>query len=317
MSGRLLALGLVVLVLAGCQRDTDQAPGTLEYDRITLPAPAAERIVAVHVRAGEAVKAGQPLIDLDPAHTRASLDAALAELKRQQDALAESVAGPRREDIDKARASLAAAEAQARDARSYLQRLMKVAQQEKDAVAASDLDRARANAQNARGQADAARAALDQLLHGTRSEQLAQARAAVDTARAQADALRVTLGKLHVVAPRDGRIDDVPYRLGDQAPVGAPLAIELVGDRPYARIYVPVSLRAQLKVGSAVEVHVQGRAQPLAGHVRLLRAEPVFTPYYALSGDDATRLSYLAEVALDRPSDLPAGLPVHVVPATP
>jgi HlyD family secretion protein len=184
-------------------------------------------------------------------------------------------------------------------------------------VAASDLDRARANALNTGGQAAAARAALDQLLHGTRSEQLAQARAAVAAAQAQADALRVTLGKLHVVAPRDGHIDDVPYRLGDQAPVGAPLAIELVGDRPYARIYVPVAMRAQLQVGSAVQVHVQGRDQPLAGHVRLLRAEPVFTPYYALSGDDATRLSYLADVALDQPSDLPAGLPVHVAPARP
>jgi HlyD family secretion protein len=317
MSCRLLALGLAALVLAGCHRDTDKAPGTLEYDRITLPAPAAERIVAVHVRAGEAVKAGQPLLDLDPAHTRASLDAALADVKHQQEVLAEGVAGPRTEDIARARATLASAEAQARDAHSYLQRLQRVAQQEKDAVAASDLDRARANAQNTRGQADAARAALDQLLHGTRSEQLAQARAAVDAAQAQADALRVTLAKLHVVAPRDGRIDDVPYRLGDQAPVGAPLAIELVGDRPYARIYVPVAMRAQLKVGSSVQVYVQGREQPLAGHVRLLRAEPVFTPYYALSGDDATRLSYLAEVALDRPSDLPAGLPVHVAPAAP
>ena len=317
MTGRLFTLGLLACLLAGCQRSTEEAPGTLEYDRITLPAPAAERIVAMHVRAGEAVRAGQPLLDLDPAHTQANLDAALAELHRQRQALAEGVAGPRREGIARARATLAAAEALAHDANSYLERLQAVARQDRDAVAASDLDRARANAQDTRGQADAARAALDQLLHGTRSEQLAQSRAAVDAAQAQVDALRVTLGKLHVVAPRDGRIDDVPYRLGDQAPVGAPLAIELVGDRPYARIYVPVAMRSALKVGSAVRIRVQGRDQALAGQVRLLRSEPVFTPYYALSGGDATRLSYLAEVALDRPADFPAGLPVHVTPAAP
>ena len=317
MNGRLCALGLAGLLLAGCRHASSAAPGTLEYDRITLPAPAAERIVAIHVRAGESVQAGQPLLDLDPAHTQASLDAALAELKQQQEALAEGVAGPRQEDIDGARATLAAAQAQAADAQSYLQRLQRAAAQDRDAVAASDLDRARANALNARGQADAARAALDQLLHGTRSEQLAQARAAVAAAQARVDALRVTLARLHVVAPRDGRIDDVPYRLGDQAPIGAPLVIELVGDRPYARIYVPVAMRSRLKVGSAVQVRVQGIERPLAGHVRLLRDEPVFTPYYALSGDDATRLSYLAEVALDRPSELPAGLPVQVAPAQP
>jgi len=46
--------------------------------------------------------------------------------------------------------------------------------------------------------------------------------------------------------------------------------------------------------------------------VRMVRSEPVFTPYYALSGDDAARLSYLAEVVLDAPVALPAGIPVRV-----
>ncbi len=45
----------------------------------------------------------------------------------------------------------------------------------------------------------------------------------------------------------------------------------------------------------------------------MIRSEPVFTPYYALVGEDATRLSYLAEVALaPDQADLPAGLPVQV-----
>ena len=68
-----------------------------------------------------------------------------------------------------------------------------------------------------------------------------------------------------------------------------------------------------MQVGDAVRVHVDGRTQVYAGRVRMLRSEPSFTPYYALSGDDAARLSYLAEVALDpSAARLPAGLPVHV-----
>jgi HlyD family secretion protein len=41
----------------------------------------------------------------------------------------------------------------------------------------------------------------------------------------------------------------------------------------------------------------------------------VFTPYYALSGEDAARLSWLAEVDLTGAdaAGLPAGLPVRVV----
>lgn len=306
-----VCLPLVVLLLVGCSKAPPQALGTLEFDRITLPAPAAERIVAIDVREGEQVKAGQRMLQLDPAHTRAQLAAAEAQLQQQREVLAELDAGPRQEDIAKARATLAAAEAEAREARAYYNRLLPL--KGKNYVAAADLDRARAAAGNADGQVAAARAALDELLHGTRPEQIAQAQAGVAAAQAQVTAQQVLLGKLAVVAPRAGRVDSLPYKLGDQAPVGAPVAILLAGDTPYARIYVPVQQRAGVHIGDAIQVFVAGREQPYAGKVRMIRSEPDFTPYYALIGDDAARLSYLAEVALGADAaELPAGLPVRV-----
>jgi HlyD family secretion protein len=309
---RRLPLGLLLAVagLAACSKQPPQALGTLEYDRITLPAPAAERIVAIQVREGEQVRAGQPLLQLDPTHTRSELAAAEAQAQQQREVLAELETGPRREDIDKARANLAAAQAQAREARAYYARLAPL--KGHGYVAAADLDRARAAAGNADGQVAAAQAALDELLHGTRSEQIAQAQAAVAAAAAQASAQQVLLGKLGIVAPRAGRVDSLPYKLGDQAPVGAPVAILLAGNAPYARIYVPEQQRAGVRVGDAIQVFVAGRDQPYAGKVRMIRSEPDFTPYYALIGDDAARLSYLAEVALGADAaELPAGLPVR------
>ena len=46
----------------------------------------------------------------------------------------------------------------------------------------------------------------------------------------------------------------------------------------------------------------------------MIRSEPAFTPYYALVGKDAARLSYLAEIELtgQEARNLPAGLPVRV-----
>ena len=306
-----LAILLAVAGLAACSKQPPQALGTLEYDRITLPAPAAERIVAIQVREGEQVAAGQPLLQLDPAHTRSELAAAQAQVRQQHEVLAELETGPRVEDIDRARANLAAAQAQAREARAYYDRLAPL--KGKGYVAAADLDRARAAAGNAAGQVAAAQAALDELLHGTRPEQIAQAQAAVAAAEAQASAQQVLLGKLNILAPRAGRVDSLPYKLGDQAPVGAPVAILLAGDAPYARIYVPEQQRAGVRVGDAIQVFVAGREQPYAGKVRMIRSEPDFTPYYALIGDDAARLSYLAEVALGADAaELPAGLPVRV-----
>ncbi|HET6545556.1 MAG TPA: HlyD family efflux transporter periplasmic adaptor subunit [Rhodanobacteraceae bacterium] len=306
-----IALLAGVTSLDGCAKKPPLALGTLEYDRITLPAPAAERVVAIDVREGERVAAGQPLLQLEAARTQSELAAAVAEAERQRHALAELEAGPRSEDIAQARANLAAAQAEAREARAYYDRLLPL--EGKNYVAAADLDRARAAAGNADGKVRAARAALDELLHGTRPEQIAQGRSAVAAATAQASAQKVVLDKLSLVAPRAGRVDRLPYKLGDQAPVGAPLAILLAGDAPYARIYVPEQRRAGVHVGDRLEVFVDGRDKSFAGTVRMIRNEPVFTPYYALTGEDAQRLSYLAEVLLGSDAaDLPAGLPVRV-----
>jgi HlyD family secretion protein len=251
------------------------------------------------------------LLKLDPAHTQAQLAAAEAQARQQQDLLRELQVGPRAEDIAKARANLAAAQASARQARAYYNRLLGL--KADNYVSAADLDAARAAAGSADGQVGAMRAALDELLYGSRPEDIAQAQAALASAQANAQAQRVLLGKLDVVAPRDAIVDSIPYKLGDQAPVGAPLAILLAGDAPYARIYVPEQQRANVHVGDEVTVHVDGRAEALQGRVRMIRSEPVFTPYYALIGEDAARLSYIAEVTLGKDAaNLPAGLPLHV-----
>jgi HlyD family secretion protein len=308
---RLAVITLLLVALSACRDDAPQALGTLEYDRITLPAPAAERIVAIDVREGERVAAGQSLLRLEATRTEAATTAAQAEAQRQSEVLAELEAGPRSEAIAKARAQLAAVQAQARDARAYYARLQPLGRQK--LVAAADVDRARAAAGNADAQVRVAQAALLELEHGTRSERIAQGEAAARAAAAQASAQQITLGKLALVAPRAGRDDSLPYKLGDQAPIGAPLAILLVGDAPYARVYVPEPIRANVRVGQGAQVFVADNEQALSGKVRMIRSEPSFTPYYALIGKDAARLSYLAEIELGKDAaELPAGLPVRV-----
>ncbi|KLJ01062.1 HlyD family efflux transporter periplasmic adaptor subunit [Luteimonas sp. FCS-9] len=311
---RLVPMSLLVLaaaLAAGCSREPPHALGTLEYDRITLPAPAAERIAEIAVREGQRVEAGERILTLERTRGDAQLAAAEADVARQRQALEELRNGARREDIDQARANLAAAQAQARDARAYYDRLTPLGGRQ--LVSAADVDRARAAAGNAQAQVAGAQAALAELRNGARPEQIAQAQAALEAAQAQARAQSVSTGRLDVVAPRAARVDSLPYRLGDEAPVGAPLAVLLVGAQPYARVYVPEPLRADVRVGDRATVRVGAEGERVyAGRVRMVRSEPTFTPYYALSGKDAARLSYLAEVELEDAADLPAGLPLRV-----
>lgn len=309
---RSVALAAAMLVLAACRADAPQALGTLEWDRVTLPAPVAEKIVRIDVREGQQVVAGAPLLQLELTRTQSQLAAAQAQATQRREALAELRAGPRGEAIAQARASLAAAQAQARDADAYYARLQPLGRQR--LVAASEVDRARAASQSARAQVRVAQAALLELERGTRAEQVAQGEAAVAAADAQARVQAVTLEKLDIVAPRAGRIDSLPYKLGDQAPVGAPLAVMLVGEAPYARVYLPQALRNRLKVGDTVQVRLDGQKKAYTGRVRMIRSEPSFTPYFALTGQDAERLSYLAEISLGKEAaSLPVGAPLQVV----
>jgi HlyD family secretion protein len=308
--------GLLLAVLAAtvaCSKDAPQALGTLERDRITLPAPVAEKIVRIDVREGQSVAAGDRLLQLELTRTQSRLQALQAQARQAGEVVAELEAGPRSEAIAQARANLEATRAQAADAAAYYARLQPLGRQQ--LVAAAEVDRARAAAGNARAQVQAAQAALLELERGTRDEQLAQGRAAQAEAEAEVETQAVSLEKLDVTAPRAGVVESLPYKLGDQAPVGASLAVLLVGDAPYARVYVPEPLRVRVRVGQRVEVHVDGYEQALAGTVRMIRSEPSFTPYYALTGEDAARLSYLAEVTLtdEAARDLPVGLPLRVV----
>lgn len=305
-----VACAAFALALAGCEEHRDTSLGTLEWDRIALPSPAAERIIDIQVLEGQRVPEGQVLLQLDPERTAAQLEAAEATVARQRAALAQLQAGPRIEEIRRAQAALDAARAEAVDRQADYRRLVDLGK--KNFVSKSDIDGARAAAESAEAQVRAAKEQLQELQRGYRIEEIEQGRAALEQAIADASALQVLLEKLTIRAPRAGLVDNIPFKLGDQAPVGASLAVLLTGDTPYARVYVPQPLRAHVRQRQLAEVYLDGDTTAYRGWVRTVRDEPSFTPYYALTGDDVARLSYVAEIQLqENAAKLPAGLPVR------
>lgn len=160
-------IAILPLLLAACTPAPDHALGTLERDRISLPAPVSERIAEINVREGQSVAAGETLMVLEPERTAARLDAARAETTRLRAALDEARAGPREESIAEARARLHGAQGVALNARRDFERTRSVVEQQ--LLPPSDLDRARANLAAAEADANAAREALALLEHGTRS----------------------------------------------------------------------------------------------------------------------------------------------------
>lgn len=307
---RLLFL-IALVALGACARDTNPPSllGTLEWDRIAVPAEVSEPITQIRVSEGDAVQAGQLLLTLDPRRTQAQLDAAQADVQRLGAALDKLRHGARIETIDGVRAALARAQSTAANARIARDRAADIRRRGLNSQA--DLDNANTALRQADADVKASQANLAELLNGTRPEDLAQGEAALATAKAQAAQLGITLERLSVHAPRAGRVDALPFRLGDRPPAGASVVSLLVGDAPYAQVFVPESQRVGLQQGARFSVHVDGVAQAFTATLRRIRSEASFTPYYALSGDDASRLTYRADLFLDGDAarKLPAGVP--------
>lgn len=309
---RLLPCLLCFGLFAGCERPIDEALlGTLEWDRIGLPSEASESILRWHVAEGERVEAGQLLLELDPRRQDARIAQARGEVAQAEARLSELSNGARRETIEAAQATLARNRAEQLDAERTFQRIATLYQ--RGQVAVAERDRARASRDQAQAATRNADAQLRELTNGTRPEQLEQAAASLAAARGNLARLQVDREHLSVRAPRAGRVDALPFKAGDQPPAGAEVVSLLVGDMPYARVYIPASQRARITLGDAMRVQVEGVEQTFAASVSSIRSEASFTPYFALSGDDASRLMYRAELRLQGAAarQLPAGLPLR------
>lgn len=300
------------LAMAGCDTPEPLAVGQTAWDRVELVSEAAEPITTIEVTEGDAVAEGDVILRQDPERIAAQLEQARSARDQAAARLAELQRGPRTERIEEARARLDGAESRLANAEKQLARIRDLL--ERDLATPADRDDAEAARDSARSEVDQARAGLAALLEGTTVEELKQAEAALAQSRARVRELQVVSDRLTVRAPRAGVVDALPFEAGERPPAGATVAVLLAGRQPYARVYVPEPQRVRLRPGDRVPVHVDGLDGPLEGRVRFVSSDPAFTPFFALTEHDRSRLSYLAEIDLpagqDRP--LPAGIPVQV-----
>jgi HlyD family secretion protein len=302
-------------VACGSACDTAGPPvavGTLERDRIELRAEQREPILEILVTEGDDVVRGDVLARLDSRRTRARLEASRAARDAAEARFREVVRGARSEEIDEARALLEEARADLVRRQPDLERARSLVAQGVESQ--SMLDSAQASFSAAEARRDAARATLERLLNGATVEELDQARAELALREAESAEIAIQLDRLTILAPRAGRIDALPFEVGDEPPAGSTVAVMLAEGAPYARVYIPMELRPSLSAGDAVTVAVEGIARPFEGRIRTVSSEAAFTPYFALTERDRGRLAYLAEIDLqeDEAADLPTGLPVEV-----
>ena len=109
-------------------------------------------------------------------------------------------------------------------------------------------------------------------------------------------------------------VEAVLNELGERPTQNMSVIILRASEPTYARVHVPQPLRTRIRAGDSAEVHIDGYDAPFVARVRWISSEAAFTPYFALTQYDRSRLSYAAEIDLLSPDAhrIPAGIPVEV-----
>jgi membrane fusion protein, multidrug efflux system len=237
--GVVVLIGLIVwaifaFLLAKPEEETDDAYVAGDVVAITARDPGT--VLALHADNTQTVKAGQPLIDLDPATADVNLAAAEADL-------AKAVRGTRADftRVTQSGATIVQAQAELARAEDDLRRRRGAAAEgavsgEELAHAGDQVKVARANLNLAREQQAQARTTVG----GTSVDTNPAVLAAIAAYRRAA----IVRGHMHVVAPVDGVVAQRTVQIGQQVAPGTPLMAVV----PLGRVWVDANFReTQLK----------------------------------------------------------------------
>ena len=307
-----LLFSLLVLLLSGCsESDTHWALGTLERDRIVLRATASEIVTDTFATEGTKVKNGEKILQLDSGKQQAIVTAAIAEVERAYALLDEKTNGARPEEIAAAKSEFLSQRALYKEADKNHQRIVTLVG--KNILTKADLDTALAKKKSLHANLQKARNQLLLLTNGTRPEALEQVEASLAKAKASLELEQRKLEDLSVLATRDSWLDSFTIKQGERVTQGSPVATLLADEAPWARVYIPESLRTKIHIGDWFSVYINDFEKVFQGQVRKIALDPAFTPFFALNEKERSRLVYMAEIQLpETASELPSGIPVQV-----
>ena len=313
MLAKRVVLILISLVITACSDSNEGvALGTLERERVIHPATTNEILIDLPVSAGQLVEKGQVIAKFDAELQQAIVAKAQAQLAQATAFLEKTLNGARPEEVAAASAKVAAANAAYTQSEANFRRAKTLV---KDKLASQEtLDSATAARDETFANLESAKQNLNELTNGSRVEDINSAKAQVQAAEAELKVQQKYLSDLTIKAMRAGRVDNLPWHVGERVTKGSPVVIIQANSAPYARVYIPEPYRAKLNQGMTLTVRVDGIDKDIQGELTWIATEPAFTPFYALNQEERARLMYLAEVTLPvSENNLPTGVPAQVV----
>ena len=294
--------------------------GNVDVRQVSLAFNASERIARLAMQEGDHVRAGQVVGKLDTT----TLELRIAESRAQANALEQTLArlraGNRPQEISRARAQTAEAQAEADVAAKSLVRLQGLVQGPTGrAVSLQEVDDAAARSKAAQARLEGARKAQELVQAGARKEDVAQAEAQLEAARAQTAVLEQQLKDAELRAPIAAVVRARLMEAGDMASPQRPVYTLAITDPKWVRAYVRETELGLVKPGMAASIAIDSLpGQAIAGKVGYISSVAEFTPKTVQTEDLRTSLVYEVRVLAEDGDDrLRLGMPATVRIARP
>ncbi|WP_456375231.1 efflux RND transporter periplasmic adaptor subunit [Thiolapillus sp.] len=286
--------------------------GNVDIREAQLTFNASEHVGEVLVEEGEHVRKGQLLARLHQELFRSRVAQAQAQVEAKRQQLIKLKAGSRPEEIEKAQAEVAAAQARAKAARDTWQRLQRLV--EKKLASREEVETARSNASAAQAQVEAAQAALKLLEAGPRKEDIAAAQADLKAAEANLALTRQNLANTELRAPADGIVRTRILEPGDMASPLKPALTLAFANPVWVRAWLPETLLGKVKPGMPASIFSDSYpGNEYAGWVAYISPTAEFTPKNVETPELRTRLVYqLRVMACNGNEELRLGMPATV-----
>lgn len=272
---RLHTVVVSTLEAAGPPHSTQTYTGIVTAKRESrLSSKAIARIEKVFVDLGDEVEQGTLLLELDNRQLRADLDVAKANLAAAKSRLEELIQGPRKQEVESARAQVADLDASLKLSKSNLDRKYEL--RKSRSISQQEFDEDLFQFQSMEARLRSAKENLSLLEEGTRREIKDAQAATVRSIEAQIARIEADLSDRQIVAPFDGQISSRGFDEGVVVSPGQEL-LRIVESAPYeVRVGVPPNLLPDQSQATSQQIFVNFHGRALVAE--LTRISPEIDP---------------------------------------
>ncbi|NLX19400.1 MAG: HlyD family efflux transporter periplasmic adaptor subunit [Desulfobulbus sp.] len=286
--------------------------GNVDIREVQLAFQDSGRILSLAVDEGDQVTQGQVVAELDSTRLQMDVDRIQAEVAAQIQIVKRLHEGSRPQEIERARAAVASAQANLRDAQLTLSR--KKSLRVTNRISQQEVDSAAARVDTWLASLKAAKEELALAVEGPRQEDIAAAEASLTALQAAHELAKQRVIDARLQAPANGFVRNRILEPGAMAAAGAPVLTLALTNPLWARTYISEPDLGKVREG--MQARVQTDSYPgksYEGWVGFISPTAEFTPKTVETTELRTKLVYRARIFVCDPEhELRLGMPVTV-----